>query len=535
MAVSSRRQNNIRTTVELLGAVGKYLEHPLEPDDCRQRIVTHLREREASTLRVFRDGIYADDTSPYRQLLRHAGITYDDVAELVRAEGVEGTLGRLHRAGVRLSIDEFKGRRTIRRGSVEITPQATDFNNRMPSPHFEVRTGGSRGPGRRLLVDLDLLTHEAAYESCAAVEFGLLERPRALWRPVPPGSAGIKGILKYAKAGLPTARWFSQNPVWSLPEWRHTLFTTGLMMAARLSGHPLAWPEYVPVGQAEHVARWLAESRKQGAAGILNTNAASAVRVCEAAAAHGLDISGSFFRVGGEPYTTGKASVISRAGCRAVSNYAMSEVGRIASACGNPQALDDLHVASDKVAVLARDVFPSGATSPVPGLFLTTLHPSTPKLMINVEVGDYATLSTRACGCIWHRLGQTLYVHGIRSYEKLTADGMHFVGSDLLDLVEQALPAQFGGCTLDYQLVEDERDGVPTVTLVVSPRVGILDEHHLKSVVIDRLGSGSATCRMMANRWRDADTLRVARREPHITAAGKVPTLHVRYADRPLA
>ena len=33
-----------------------------------------------------------------------------------------------------------------------------------------------------------------------------------------------------------------------------------------------------------------------------------------------------------------------------------------------------------------------------------------------------------------------------------------------MDLVEQALPAQFGGCALDYQMVEDEQDGVPTVT-----------------------------------------------------------------------
>ena len=122
------------------------------------------------------------------------------------------------------------------------------------------------------------------------------------------------------------------------------------------------------------------------------------------------------------------------------------------------------------------------------------------------------------------------HVQNIRSYEKLTAEGMHFVGSDLLDLIEQTLPAQFGGCALDFQMVEDEHDGVPTVTIVVSPKVGAIDEDRLKSVVITRLGSASAAQRMMASRWLDAGTLRVARREPHATAAGKVLALHVVHA-----
>ena len=259
---------------------------------------------------------------------------------------------------------------------------------------------------------------------------------------------------------------------------------------------------------------------------MLNTNAASAVRVCHAAEAQGLDISGTFFRVGGEPFTEGKAAVIARAGCVAVSNYSMSEVGRIASACSKPEGLDDVHVALDKVAILAHDIRPPGAETPVPGLHLTTLHPSTPKIMINVELGDYGTLSTRSCGCVWDRLGQRLHLTNIRSHEKLTAEGMHFVGSDLIDLLEQTLPQTFGGRAMDYQLVEDERDGMPAVTLLVSPNVGQVDEERLRTCVIARLGGADAAGRMMALRWRDANTLRVERREPLTTAAGKVQALH---------
>ena len=49
------------------------------------------------------------------------------------------------------------------------------------------------------------------------------------------------------------------------------------------------------------------------------------------------------------------------------------------------------------------------------------------------------------CRCVWHQLGFTLRLQNIRSYEKLTAEGMHFVGADLLALVEETLPAAFGG------------------------------------------------------------------------------------------
>lgn len=527
MPVSSHAPNHIRMTAEFLGSLGAFLRSPLGPDDCRQRIVSQLRDREASTLRLFREAVYANEGSPYLRLLRHAGIRYEDVVELVRTEGVEGALQRLHDAGVHLTLDEFKGRRAIRRGSLEIAVGANDFDNRMPSPHFVARTGGSRSAGRGVLIGLDLLTHEACYEQHTRLQFGLTNRPRALWRPVPPGSAGIKLLLMSAKLGLPVARWFSQNPVWTPEEWQHSLFTAATMITSRVARRGLAWPEHVPITEALTVARWLANSKALGVPAVLDTNAATAVRVCRAAEEHRLDISGSFFRVSGEPYTVGKASVIARSGCQAAICYSMAEVGRIANACADPSTPDDAHVAIDKAAVLARDVRPAGAGVPVSGLFMTTLHASTPKIMINVELGDYATLSTRPCRCAWHQLGFTLHLQNIRSYEKLTAEGMHFVGADLLTLMEETLPARFGGGATDYQIVESEEDGVPAVTLVVSPRVGEIDEIRLKDAVVELLGATDAATRMMVRRWREAGTLRVERREPYATSAGKVLALHV--------
>jgi hypothetical protein len=514
-------------TTDFLGALGSFLKNPLSPAESRRRVVSHLRDRDASTLRLFRHAVYADERSPYLQLLRHAGITYADIEELVRTEGVEGSLQRLHLAGVHLTLDEFKGKRAIRRGSLEIAASPDAFDNRTLSAHFAARTGGSRSPGRGLLIDVDLLAHEACYESIALGQFGLTDRPRALWRPVPPGTAGIKMLLRSAKAGLPVRRWFSQNPVWSREEWRHSVFTAATMLASRVAGRGLARPIHVPLAEVLTIVRWLAAAKAEGRPGVLDTNAASAVRVCRTASDHRIDISGSFFRVGGEPYTAGKAAAIERAGCRATSYYSMAEVGRIANSCADPAALDDAHVATDKVAILASDVRPAGADRPVSALFLTAFHASTPKIMINVEMGDYATLSTRPCGCAWHDLGLSLHLRDIRSYEKLTAEGMHFVGADLLTLLEETLPARFGGSATDYQLVEREDRGVPTITLLVSPRVTGIDEAQLRNAVVDLIGANNAAARMMASRWREAGTLRIAREEPQATSAGKVLALHI--------
>ena len=109
---------------------------------------------------------------------------------------------------------------------------------------------------------------------------------------------------------------------------------------------------------------------------------------------------------------------------------------------------------------------------------------------------------------------------------------MHFVGADLLALVEDVLPARFGGAPTDYQFVEEERDGLPTVSLIVSPRVGPIDEAEVQSTVFGVLSARDLAHRMMVALWRDGGTLQVARREPHVTNAGKIQTLHVGQTGR---
>jgi hypothetical protein len=381
----------------------------------------------------------------------------------------------------------------------------------------------------RTQVDLDLLAYEASYDLISLDAVGALGRPLAFWRPALPLGAGMKTALRLAHLGITADHWFSQAPVkWSAGEGRLYLFLRYVVAASRWHGRPVPMPEHTPVAEAHRVARWLADRVAEGRAGVLDANVASAVRVCLEAAERGLDIRGTLFRLGSEPFTDARARVIAESGSRALCLYSLAEVGRLGLACTAGAAVDEVHVAQDKIALLQRER--AVGDSRVGALFCTTLHPGSPKLMLNVELGDHGVLGARACGCPFEQLGLTQHLHDIRSYEKLTTEGMHFMGGDLVRLVEEVLPARFGGHPTDYQLVEEEEAGQVRVSLLVSPRVGPVDEAAVVAAALRVLAApqgGSSGEVMMAEHWRDAGTLRVVRREPHATRAAKILPLHV--------
>jgi hypothetical protein len=266
------------------------------------------------------------------------------------------------------------------------------------------------------------------------------------------------------------------------------------------------------------VARWL-----DGRHAHLNATASAAVRVCLAAEQHDLDVSGTLFRVGGEPLTEAKAEVVARVGAEIICTYTISEIGRVGIACAAPEHRDEQHLVTDALGVVQRDRR-RGAGA----LHYTTLHRDARVLLLNAELGDQGVLTRRACGCPLHEVGLDVHLHGIRSYEKLTSEGMNFYGADLIRLLEEVLPARFGGAPTDYQLAEEEVEGVPRVSVIVSPRVGAVDEHAVVEAAAEMLRAGPAHHGMMADVWRDADTLRVVRREPHATSAAKVLPLDAR-------
>jgi hypothetical protein len=503
-----------------------YLRRSLDPDDGRARLERQLAARERTFVSLLRRGVFENPSSPYRRLFEWAGITFDDAVETLGKEGLEGGLERFCDAGIYVTWDEFKGRRSIRRPGFELRIRAQDFDNPLSARHYEAQTGGSTGTARRILVDLDLLEHESAYHAAFFAAAKATERPIAIWHPVPPGAVGMKTALIQAKLGRSAERWFSHSRLRD-GDLRHAVFTRGTIRGTGMWGARIPPPEYTPTADASRVAGWLARKRAGGAPGVLVTTASGGVRACRAALEGGFDIGGTLFVLGGEPYTPAKAAVVAETGSDAVCHYAMAETGAIGIACRSSEAVDDVHLVSDKIATVQRDrsVGANGAT--VQSLLHTTLLPASPKLMLNVESGDYGLREDRECGCGVLPNAFRRHLHTIRSYEKLNSEGMSFLGSDLITLIEEVLPARFGGHPTDYQLLERENGGLPKVHLIVRSAVGELDDDQVSRSVLGFLRSRGQPERLMADIWDQGQTLKVVRGEPHVTPGSKILPLHM--------
>ncbi len=528
--------DDVKMCCRYFSGLRRFLQRALTPEECRHKIQRQMQERSSSFLKILERGIYANSQSPYAKLLRNARIDFETIAAHVRDQGVEATLEKLYDAGVYVTFEEFKGRQPVRRPGLEFKVQPEDFDNPLLARDYELRSGGSRGAGTRIIVDFDLLTHEAAYYYLSVACLGLAGRPVAIWYGVPPVVNGMKHVLRNAKIGHPIEKWFSQGRLVLRPNtFKYFVFTNYAVYGSRIFGKPFPVPEYTPLDQASKVAAWLAAKKSAGSPAEIHTNPSSGVRVCMAAREQGFDIAGTFFRFNSEPYTPAKARVVAETGSRAAAQYSLAEIGNIGLACGNPADLDDVHLLTDKLALIQRERQILNSSARVNSFHYTTLLPSCPKLMLNVESDDYGVVEKRKCGCLLGEMGFDIHISNIRSYDKLTSEGMTFLGSELITLVEEILPSRFGGNPTDYQFVEEEEGGLPKVGIVISSRVGAVDEDRVIRAVLDRLRSYPGCKPMMADQWQDGKTLRVLRREPYVTGAAKILPLHVLKGKNPAA
>lgn len=231
----------------------------------------------------------------------------------------------------------------------------------------------------------------------------------------------------------------------------------------------------------------------------------------------------------GEPLTDKIKEEIEELGCRAYSLYGCNELMIIGQGCGTPREPDDMHFCKDKLAVIQRMRTVDHSDVRVDAFFFTTLLKSSPKIFLNTETGDYGLIETRDCGCILGQAGLSEHIHTVRSFEKLTAEGATFVGSDLIPLVQRTLPSELGGMATDYQFLEEaDVDGFPRMFLLVNPEVGDIDESKVKELVFEALTSGEYTHSYSRSYWTQAGTIQIRRMRPIPTARGKIVPLQIR-------
>jgi hypothetical protein len=485
-----------------------------------------LARRDADFLALVNRAVYDQPASPYRILLRHAGCEPGDLARLVRMEGVEGALRILFRAGIYLTANELKGRQPVVRGSRTFQVDPAGLRNPDLSFHFVQHSSGSRGTPDTAPLDLRTVREEAASLRAFVDAIGSGSADHAVWGV--PGGAAMALILRFAGGGIQPVRWFSQvDPGAPNLRARYRWSTRIMRAGSLLAGRPLPPPRHVPVDRPDPIVGWMTAALQAGRTPHLWTFASNAAVVAGAAARAGIRLVGARFSVSGEPVTPGRLAAIRATGAMAIARYGASEAGVIGYGCLAPAWPDDLHFVADRQAVIQ----PGTDDGPLPrnALLLTSLRPATRRVLLNASVGDQAAVVDRVCGCPVEALGWTRHLHTVRSEEKVTVGGMTFPDDDVIRVLDQVLPARFGGGPTDYQLLEEEAaDGRAQLRLLVHPAVGALDAAAVAETFLAAIGGGRQVERVMGLAWRDARLLRVERRPPEWTTTGKIHHLRQR-------
>jgi hypothetical protein len=296
----------------------------------------------------------------------------------------------------------------------------------------------------------------------------------------------------------------------------------------RAAGIRLPLPEFVPMERALTIAQFAVATARTHGRVLMRGGTSRAVRVAIAAHEAGLDLSGVTFMGAGEPATDGKVRQIERVGARFISNYGMSDAGMPGPGCAKRVGVSDYHLMTDTVALFPypHRVEAFGVT--VPAFVLTTLLPLSPKVMLNVETDDFGIVEERHCGCELESYGYTTHLREVRSYSKLTGEGVTLIGDEMIHILETTLPARFGGTSFDYQLMEDEDDqGFTRLYVIVSPRIELQSERAVIECVLEGLRQSSPAADAARLTWQNADTLQVKRMEPVWTERHKYLPLYM--------
>jgi hypothetical protein len=500
-----------------------FLSRTITLAEARATIEERIAAREANFLRMLERGVFGFPRSPYLPLLNLARCEFGDIRNMVQRRGVEPTLFALRQAGVYVSFEEFKGRTPVVRDGKVIPVKPEDFDNPQLRHYYRGQSGGTTGAAAQVAIDLDHLADYAPHMIVTEDAHGLLRTPTAIWYGVLPDSTGLQSVLVGSRFGHIADRWFSPNISHGL---RRRFANRFVVYMARLAGKRIPAPEPLALDHAATLARWAVDAVGRHGACLVRTQVSKALRICVAAQERGWDLTGTTFFGGGEPPTASKVRFITDTGARWIPMYWMTEAGCVGQGCAQPIDSNDLHFFKDGMALIQHPRKVPGFDVQVDAFHFTTLLSSAPRLLLNAESDDYGVMEQRSCGCALEACGFTDHLREVRSFSKVTAEGVTLVGSGVVRVLEEVLPARFGGSPLDYQIVEEEdQQGFTRLTLLISPCVELTNEN----IAIEAVLAALQPIATEADRsvWRQAQTLRVRRQEPIWTGRGKLMPLHI--------
>lgn len=511
--------SDLATGMAFLSKLPFFLHNPINPDRAKTVLNLRFKNRANNFLNMMKYDIFGHHDNIYRKLLERVDCQFEDIRVLVNKEGVEGALNELFRAGVYLTLDEFKGRAPVIRGSASFSIQSNGFQRGTSPSGFKIHTSGSSGRSVYVPVNFHYIKSRSVNVSIDLAARNGFNWKHGIWG-IPSGSSLVH-LLELCGAGIRPNGWFSHlNP--SDPE-LHPRYQWGiraLQLGSLFSLAPLPRPSWASVEDPGAVLAWIRMVRKSGRIPHLFTYLSSGIRLCQTATDRGVSLKGTCFTVMGEPVTPARIAFIINCGVTVVPRYGATECGSIGYGCLNPQTADDVHLLHDRVALVQKE---SHGGSSKGSIYLTSLLSSSPFVLMNVSLGDTGTITRRSCDCGLEHYGWKTHLHSIRSDEKCTCEGMSFSYSDLTHIIETVLPKRFGGNPTQYQFIEGyDRKGLPSLRLLLHPSVGPVDIEEVKALFYKTLDSDGGIETVMKNLWRDARLLKVERDLPVSSLSGKI-------------
>jgi len=500
------------------------LNERISLDECKTIIREGMARREENFLLTIKDQIYAYSKSPYLKLLELSRISYEDIKKMVFRQGIEDTLRTLKEEGVYVTYEEFKGNKAVRRKGEAFSCRQRDFYNPFQRRLGEVYSGTSLGVATNIHWTSGYIMQKAVHLALALEIHKCFDAPLALWLPTLPAQIGLAPFI-LQKIGMRPRIWFSQAKMFPLePLAYKAFFILNNLVSRRGDVFDEIPLKYAGLQEAHIIAEWAARTIKDYSVCSIRTFVSGAVRICVAAKEHNLDIKNTTFIISSEPLTERRRREIEQSGCRVIHTYSASETGFIGCNChANGRETDDMHLFRDSFAVIQRPRWVESVGRDVGSFLFTSFYSGCPFVMLNMELGDYGSIEKRQCGCLFESYGLDEHLYGIRSHEKITTEGMNSNISDILRVIEEVFPEKFGGASVDYQLVEEEKDhGLRRLVIYVSPQVGLPDERRMRNILFENI-SPNAKRDMRIKTWEQVNTLEIRRDYPLTTIRGKTP------------
>ncbi len=497
-------------------ALRRHFRTPLDPDP--ERTIRRLLEnREENFLSLARN-VLGNPEHPYAQLFSVTGCSYADLEAAVRSGGVEAALQALLREGVYVSHDEFRGREEIVRGGKHIRSNAASWLNQRGKGGIAYSSSGTSGRPVATQGGSAQMAHTEAQSLLTVRELELANRAMVNVGPILPGF-GVVALLVAARLNLGFERWFAIGGR-SRRNVHYRAVTRCLVAQMRWLGARAPYPIYLDQNDFLPVAQYLARRQAEGARTAVVGYVSSLTRVAAEAADHGLDLAGCRAILVGEALTDAKRGTMESAGIEPYATYGVSEFGSIGLPCRSMHSRNCVHVLREAVALTTRRHEQAGAACGVDSICATALLPFGPRVFINVEIGDTGVIERCTCDCSLRRLGLDVQIRDMAAIGKVTAQGMTIAAGDLVNVLEEVLPARFGGRPGDYQLIETEGGSQTEMVLRIRPGVASAPpEDVLKAFLAEtgRLYGGSLSVRS----WSHSNGIRAELAEPVLAGTGK--------------